>query len=82
MRVRAAHFSGGGLNRKFSERFGELVDQFDFAARPAPAPRRGMQRDQCGDADIVAAADAMQHHMPAVDRKLGAALVQRIVAAA
>src|ERR1700737_838957 len=37
-------------------------------------------RDQCNEADIHAGADALQHHVTDADRRLDAALLQRIAA--
>ena len=50
--------------------------------RPACARMalRGIGRDQRDQADIGAAADALQHHVADTDRRLDAALLQRVVA--
>ncbi len=74
---------------------GELVDQRkcgwclawqDRLSFFGPRLRRRRGRDGCGghdqrhQADIGAAADALQHHVADADRRLDAALLQRVVA--
>ena len=52
-------------------------DRLRCAARPAA---RGARRDQRDETDIGAAADALQHHVADADRRLDAALLQRVAA--
>ena len=71
-------FGRRGFGRRLVERFRKFIDPFDCRRRGSGS--RGIRRDHCDDPGIVTAADAMQHHLPAVDRKFRAALVERVAA--